>query len=399
MLLVRILGLASLLSALAAPLCAQEEATTEANPSSQLGAKSHGEAGETSWSVRLGFYDRDDSGGGAGNPFLDESLTVIEPVFIYDHQVSADYGYDVKLSYDNVSSASIDRLSEFDGQSGASGDNYISLDAAFRHKLSALDNFSWHVGLATEYDYSSFGLGAGWTRTFDERDATLSVNLNGFYDLVQPIRFDGTTGADESRTSLAGTVSWYQILTPTMHGEVGLTYSAQSGFLETAYNAVVVETETPGDPPNPFLANEANEIEFEELPDNRNRLSLFGRVRQQLGDRDAIELGGRLYDDDWGIGAFDITPRYLHEFDSGLVMDLRYRYYTQDAADAWAEHFSTLPAERTQDSDLGEFDSNLFGTHFLWGDTSESWDVGLNFLDRSDGLDHIFFSIGWTTSY
>lgn len=385
MLLARLLGLTVLASLLALPVYAQEDATTEASPSSQLGAKSHGEAGETSWSVRLGFYDRDDSGGGAGNPFLDETLTVIEPVFIYDHQVSNDFGYDIKLSYDNVSSASIDRLSKFDGQSGASGDNYISLDAAFRHKLSALDNFSWHVGLATEYDYSSFGLGAGWTRTFDERDATLSVNLNGFYDLVQPIRFDGTTDADESRTSLAGTVSWYQILTPTMHGEVGLTYSAQSGFLETAYNAVVVET-----PEEEFT---------EELPDNRNRLSLFGRVRQQLGDRDAIELGGRLYDDDWGIGAFDITPRYLHEFDSGLVMDLRYRYYTQDAADAWAEHFSTLPAERTQDSDLGEFDSNLIGTHFLWGDTSESWDVGLNFLDRSDGLDHIFFSIGWTTSY
>lgn len=385
MLLARLLGLTVLASLLALPVYAQGDATTEASPSSQLGAKSHGEAGETSWSVRLGFYDRDDSGGGAGNPFLDETLTVIEPVFIYDHQVSNDFGYDIKLSYDNVSSASIDRLSKFDGQSGASGDNYISLDAAFRHKLSALDNFSWHVGLATEYDYSSFGLGAGWTRTFDERDATLSVNLNGFYDLVQPIRFDGATYADESRTSLAGTVSWYQILTPTMHGEVGLTYSAQSGFLETAYNAVVVET-----PEEEFT---------EELPDNRNRLSLFGRVRQQLGDRDAIELGGRLYDDDWGIGAFDITPRYLHEFDSGLVMDLRYRYYTQDAADAWAEHFSTLPAERTQDSDLGEFDSNLIGTHFLWGDTSESWDVGLNFLDRSDGLDHIFFSIGWTTSY
>ncbi len=398
MLLVRVLGVAVLSASLSSPLWAQEEATTEATPTSQLGAKSHGEAGATSWSVRLGFYDRDDSGGGAGNPFLDESLTVIEPVLIYDHQVTDDYGYDIKLSYDNVSSASIDRLSKFDGQSGASGDNYLSVDASFRHKLSALDNFSWHVGIATEYDYSSFGLGAGWTRTFEDRDATLSANLNGFYDLVKPIRFDGASGADESRTSLAATLSWYQILTPTTHGEFGLTYSTQAGFLETAYNAVVVET--PGDPPNPNLANQANGKEYQEvLPDNRNRLSLFGRIRQQLGDRDAIELGGRLYNDDWGIGSYDLTPRYLHEFGTGLVMDLRYRFYTQSAADAYAEHFTTIPAEGTQDSDLGKFDSDLLGAHFLWGNPSEAWDVGLNLLSRSDGLDHLFFSIGFTTSY
>lgn len=361
-----------------------------------LGAKSHGAAGDTTWSVRLGFFNRDDSG--AGNPFLDESLTIIEPVFIYDHQVSDDYGYDIKFSYDKVSSASIDRLSEFDGQSGASGDDYFSLDAGFRHKLSRFDNFSWHLGVATEYDYQSIGLGAGWTRNFEERDASLSFNLNGYFDVVEPIRFDGTTDADESRTSLAGTVSWYQILTPTLHGEIGLTYSAQTGFLETAYNAVVVET--PGDPPNPFLENNANGIEYtEELPDSRDRLSIFGRLRQQLGPHDAVELGTRFYNDDWGIGAYDVTPRYLHEFESGLLLDLRYRYYSQSAADAYAEHFATLPVERTQDSDLGEFDSSLLGAHIKWGDPGEAWDFGMNYLDRSDGLDHIFFNIGWSTSY
>lgn len=363
--------------------------------SGQLGASAHTKVGTATLSTRLGIFDRSDSGGASGNPFLDESLTVVEPVLIYDEQVSEDFGYDVKLSYDWVSSASIERLHKFDAQSGASGDNYIGLDASFRHQLSSADNVSWHVGASSEYDYFSLGLGSGWSHTFEDKDAVFSANLNGFYDVVKPIRFDGTQDSNESRTSIAGTLGWYQVLTPKTHSELGVTYSLQSGFLETAYNAVVLED--PAAPPNPNLANNAKGTEFSEvLPNTRNRLAVFGRVRQALGERDAVELGGRVYNDDWGIGAFDLTPRYIHEFDSGLLLDLRYRYYTQTAADAWAEHFTgaTLPAERTQDSDLGKFDSSLFGMHVALN----SWDAGINFLSRSDGLDHVFLSVGWTTS-
>lgn len=366
--------------------------------SGQLGAKAPGKVGAMTWSAQLGFYDRSDSGGASGNPFLDESLTVIEPMLIFDHQVSEDFGYDVKFSYDKVSSASIERLSKFDAQSGASGDDYVSLDAGFRHRLTDQDNASWHLGLSSEYDYFSLGLGTGWSHSFDGRDAVLSLNLNGFYDQVKPIRFDGTQDANETRTSVAGTLGWYQVLSPKMHGEFGVTYSAQSGFLETAYNAVVVED--PLAPPNPHLANQAKGFEFtEELPGSRGRLALFGRLRRMLSEHDAVELGTRIYDDSWGIGAYDVTPHYLHEFQSGLLLDLKYRYYSQTAADAFAEHFTTLPEYRTQDSDLGAFDSSLFGAHFQFGIGSPVWDFGINYLSRSDGLDHMFLSIGWTKSY
>jgi len=396
----RTLGLTAALLAFTASAFAQVPdggSGDEVGPamSGQTGATAHTKVGSTTLSTRLGIFDRSDSGGASGNPFLDESLTVIEPVMIFDHQVTKDFGYDVKLSYDWVSSASIERLNKFDAQSGASGDNYIGLDAGFRHQVTSADNVSWHVGLASEYDYFSLGLGSGWSHTFAEKDAVFSANLNGFYDLVKPIRFDGTQDSTESRRSLAGTLGWYQVLTPKTHGELGVTYSLQSGFLETAYNAVVLEDPTA--PPNPNLANNAKGTEFSEvLPGTRNRVAVFGRLRQQLGEHDAIELGSRVYSDDWGIGSYDVTPRYLHEFDSGLLLDVRYRFYTQTAADAWSDHFTgaALPAERTQDSDLGKFDSSLFGAHFTW----EKWDAGLNVLNRSDGLDHVFLSLGWTTS-
>ncbi|MDF1800900.1 MAG: DUF3570 domain-containing protein [Planctomycetota bacterium] len=396
--------LALLCVAQLASLAPGQESAGPAKPgvaaSDKLGATSHGDAGDQSWTVRLGLFDRDDSGGSAGNPFLDESLTIIEPAVIYDNQVSDDFGYDIKFSYDFVSSASIERLSNFSGQSGASRDNYLSLDFGFRHKLSNTDSLSWHLDLATEYDYTSFGLGGGWSHEFVERDASLSLNLNLYEDTIKPIRFDGSEDADESRTSLAGTLGWYQVLGPRTHGEFGLTFSDQSGFLETAYNAVVQED--PSYAANPNLANNAQGIEFtEELPDSRTRTALFGRVRHGLSATDAIELGARLYDDDWGIAAWDLTPRWLHEFESGLLMDLRYRYYTQDAADYWSESFTgtgAMPTFRTQDSDLGKFNSSLLGSHWTWG-RQKQWDLGVNYLSRSDGLDHIYLSLGWTTSY
>ena len=75
---------------------------------------------------RIGVYHNDDDV--EGNPFLDEELTVIEPILIFDYNVTDDTAFWGKLSYDYVSSASIDRLSRFRRQSGASGDYYFGLD-------------------------------------------------------------------------------------------------------------------------------------------------------------------------------------------------------------------------------------------------------------------------------
>ena len=179
MLLGRLLGL-SALALLGATAAAQELDGPAPSGSGKLGAPSHGQAGDSSWTVRLGFYDRDDSGGAGGNPFLDESLTIIEPAVIYDHQVSEDFGYSARFTYDFVSSASIERLGNFAAQSGASRDNYLDLDLGFRHRLSDTDDLSWHVNVATEYDYTSFGAGDG-TKTFLLLDALRRAGVTTRY--------------------------------------------------------------------------------------------------------------------------------------------------------------------------------------------------------------------------
>lgn len=361
--------------------------------------KSFGDAGSGSIEVQLGFYDRQDAPG-QGNPFLNEEVTVIEPIVVFDYNVSDTFGYSGLLVYDNVSSASIDRLSRFPQQSGASGDFYVGADLGFRWKTSDQTAWGLRTGFSTEYDYQSIHLGGDYSWERADKDAKVTVSLDAFLDTVEPIRYDGSTDPDEDRTSVAATVSWYQLLDERTHGTFGLTVSNQSGFLETPYNSVILAN--PG-VPNPDLHNGAEGLErTEEVPDQRLRTVLFGRARRLLAPGRALELGGRIYNDDWGITAFDIQPRWIQSFAGGRhVVELRYRFYTQGEADFYQrEIFTALPAERSQDSDLGDFSSHTLGATWNWNrSVSTRWSFSLNYSMRDDDLDNLYGLVGYRWSF
>ncbi|MEZ5979040.1 MAG: DUF3570 domain-containing protein [Planctomycetota bacterium] len=356
--------------------------------------------GESVLWTQLGFYSHDD-GPGDGNPFLDEELTVIEPLLIFDHQVDEDWGFGVTLSYDHVSSASIDRLSKFPAQSGASGDNYVGVDYASRHRTSANTSLDWHAGFSFEYDYLSLGAGLSRTVRTPAEGRSDTYGFNFYYDVVDIIRYDGdqSEGTD-GRLTLTGTWTRSQPLSRYWTGELTSLLTLQNGFLETPYNAVVLED--PGLPANPNLDNGANGIEItEELPDTRIRLALRPRARRWMSERSALELGGRIYADDWGVVAAAIEPRWYYDLVADrLRMRLRYRYYVQSAADDYRETFlqaAGTPEFRTQDSDLADLDSHTFGVRFdAFGKSGRpTWHLDLNYALRSDGLDHAYVALGY----
>ena len=142
--LLRPLARAALLVALLAPaISAQTEGEVPPGEAAVIPTNGEPRPGDRTLTTRLSFYNNGDSGD--GNPFLDEALTVVEPVIIFDHQVSEDFGYSVDFHYDYVSSASIDRLSNFPEQSGASADNYIGGASSGRWKLAD----GWRAGGST----------------------------------------------------------------------------------------------------------------------------------------------------------------------------------------------------------------------------------------------------------
>lgn len=357
-----------------------------------------GDAGHGSVEFGIGYYDNADDGD--GNPFLDEELTVIEPAIIFDYNISDDTAIFGKVTYDNVSSASIDRLSEFPDQSGATGDYYYGLDGGLRRALDADTTVSGFGSFSTEYDYTSFGLGGDYRKELPGRNAAYKVSLNGFFDTVDIIRYDGTQDeGEDQRTTLSSTVEWYQIINPLTHAELGGTLSLQDGFLETAYNAVVIEdTATP----NANLVGDAAGREVtEELPDSRVRGAVFGRVRHSLDPRNAVELGGRLYADSWGINSISLDPRwYRWLVQDRYLLRLRYRFYVQTEADDYSETFLTEPDERTQDSDLADFDAHTVGAMLRFTpDDVNAWEFGGDYVLRSDGLDQMLARVAYKRSF
>ncbi|MCA8974732.1 MAG: DUF3570 domain-containing protein [Planctomycetes bacterium] len=369
-------------------------ATMTQDSTAENAKASLGEAGTGSYEFRLSYYDNDDNGD--GNPFLDESLSVIEPVVYFDLNVTDTFKVWSQLSVDVVSSASIERLRKYPQQSGASGDLYIGVDLGVTHQSTPEVQLGGNVHVSNEYDYNSLGLGAFLARDYDGHNTTLKATGSVYLDSLDVIRFNGVNEGTDDRLALNGAIDWYQVINPRTHGEFGLGLTYQDGMLSTPYNAVVVLD--PTDPPNNNLPNYDRGTEIAEvLPDTRFRGALHGRVRHAVSDHWALELGGRLYADDWGVVSSTLEPRaYTWLVQDRLRLRLRYRFYAQSAADGYGSSFLlTAPAIRTQDSDLGAFDAHTMGARLDWFDGG-GWrvDVGGDYTLRSDGLDFLFLSIG-----
>ena len=170
-----------------------------------------GEAGTGTAAFRLGYYHNGDSGD--GNPFLNEKLTVVEPIVILDYNITNRLGIWGMFSYDYVSSASIDRLGNFNLQSGASGDMNYRGDLGLRYELDEDLRIGGYVNGSTDYDYNSIGFGGDVAKDLANKNATLRLAANLYYDWLKVVRFDGAVDTD----------NWYQVINPKTHSDVGLT--------------------------------------------------------------------------------------------------------------------------------------------------------------------------------
>ncbi|MBL4847400.1 MAG: DUF3570 domain-containing protein [Planctomycetes bacterium] len=400
----------------AARLPDSDKSAPEGQPKAEGAKKSRGAV-----EFRIGYYDNDDDDS-SGNPFLDESLTDIEPVVIVEFQATDKLRLSLMGSYDLVSSASIARLNDYDQRSGASSDNYFGLDLAARYEAS--EDFRWnaHAGASREYDYLSFGFGGGAEIDLLEDNVTLSGGLNVFFDQVtKVIRFNGQDEGTDNRLSVTVNFGYYQILSPTVHFSLGTSLTYQSGFLQTAYNGVVLEdpSRPQSDSLNPdfFLDLPRGgglplpggvSIEAEKLPETRIRVAVFGEIRKGFPSTGTgLGFATRLYADDWGIvSAAPELRLYQWIVQDLLRVRVRYRFYNQTAADAYDDHFlvpisarSRDPfrpnKERTQDADLGAFFSNTIGLKLvLTPAEGVTVDVGGDYVLRSDGINQLLFSFG-----
>ena len=355
--------------------------------------------------LRTGYYDQTDGG---GDETLEEDQTIIEPVIVLRYQATESLGLTAEFSYDNVSAASIERLSETHGQSGASGDNYMSAKFGFDYAWGESD-LAVTLSGSNEYDYTSIGLSTTYGHWLMDRQSHITLSLGSFFDSVEVIRYDGDEEGSDTRTTLSLGFGFEHTLTPTITTSLGYTFTHQSGFLETALNRVLVSTPgaTPINPPgttSEYLNFQGIEI-AEELPDARIRHALYGRLDKYLDWSEApdtaIGLGWRVYSDSWGITAFSVEPSLRQWIvDERLRFELRYRYYSQSAADDYTDVLTSVETYRTADSDLGDYAAHTIGTTLFWQVSERSsLELSLDSMTRNDGLDAVWGSFAWRLNF
>jgi hypothetical protein len=131
----------------------------------------------------------------------------------------------------------------------------------------------------------------------------------------------------------------------------------------------------------------------EVYPNTRTSNAVALRGRYHLPWRGAAHGEYRFFDDDWDIRAHNIELGYTHTFIDRWIIEAKYRYYTQDAADFYGDLFKRPDQQNFmgRDKELSTFDSHTVGLNVSYDLVSRSWH-GLDRVSLNASWDHIWFS-------
>jgi Protein of unknown function (DUF3570) len=173
-----------------------------------------------------------------------------------------------------------------------------------------------------------------------------------------------------------------QVITKNLLMELGYEAITDEGFLNNPYRSVVYV-----DPDSP--AGYSFQPEVYPHTHTSNAASL--RALYFLPYRASVNGEFRYYNDSWGVSGYNIGGGYTHPL-GDWTFDLRYRYYTQSAADFYSDLFPYENAQNylARDKELSNFTSNTLGASLSYEFVRDGW----RFIDKASAnlaYDHIWF--------
>ena len=122
-------------------------------------------------------------------------------------------------------------------------------------------------------------------------------------------------------------------------------------------------------------------LEPERYPRTRTGNAVSLRARWFLPYRAAIQGDYRFYTDTWDILAHTAEVSYTHPLDEEWTFDVRYRFYTQDAAEFYSDLFPRADFQNflARDKELSTMTSHTLG----FGVAYEFKSPAISFLKRS----------------
>ena len=311
-----------------------------------------------------------------GNYYRETSTRVLQPMVTFRKELPDErFALEAEYLLDVISSASIAA-----GALALGGDRVFT---EMRHEATmraTTEIGDWAASgfyrYSTETDYTASNFGAGISRSFLRKTATLSLSYSASFDRVYRItnnignRSPWTSSRDTNRLQVHYLALGYSHV---LHKQVvgGVT-------LEGIYAA------GPQDNPYRRARNAMNEVH----PWFRRRLAPSLWLRATIpAAKMVIEPRYRYTVDDWGIQAHSPEVRVHFRPHRNLALRLRYRFYGQDEAYFWRD-----------DAEWDDYDPN--DVDFEWVSDDPKMDdfwshtVGLRLRWHLDGISK-FKGLGW----
>ena len=279
-------------------------------------------------------------------------MTIEGPSVLVRKSVADTVSISANYYVDKVSSASIDVLSTASAYSEQRDEFGVGVDYLRDRTIVTLGYAN-----SSENDYEAETLHFNISQDFFGDLTTLSFGYSRGSDEV------GRNGDDEFSDEVDRhnfRLGLTQILTPKLLVALNYELVAEEGFLNNPYRQVRYSDE------NSALGYS---YESEIYPRTRESDAVSMRSRYYLPYRAAVGAEYRYFSDDWGISAHSAELNYTHPLGDRWMFDVRYRYYTQTAADFYSDLFPHAQAQNflARDKELSTFKSNTFGAGISYG--------------------------------
>jgi Protein of unknown function (DUF3570) len=277
---------------------------------------------------------------------------------------------------DHVSSASIDVVTQ--------GSPYKE---ERRQKSLGFDYLKGDVSLILGYINSE-------ESDYSANTANFSVSQDMFGDLTtitmgytrgwDTVRRNGQPGFAEPATRNNYQLELSQIL--TRDALVGISFETitDEGYLHNPYRSVRYLDST-----NPI----GYSYEPEVYPRTHTSTAVTLQARYYLPYRAAIHGEYRLYNDSWGVTASNVQLDYTHPVGNDWTFELKYRIYSQTAADFYSDLFPRINSQNflARDKELSALTNQTAGAGISYEFAKKKWE----YIDKGSlnlYYDHIQFN-------
>jgi uncharacterized protein (DUF2132 family) len=297
-------------------------------------------------------------------------------------------------------------------------DQRIAAALGWDQPLGRLTIASFGGKLSYEHDFLSASLDAGISRDFNQKNTTLSLDLNGEFDTINPIGgtpvaasdyllFAKTSGADH-KNGAGVTLGLTQVINQHWLTQVNLSVDRFSGYLNDPYKIISVLD----------AAGDTSGYLYERRPGERLRRSVY--LENRVGfSRVSLALGLRYFRDDWGVHSetAELRLRWWNR-ERDRYLEPLVREYRQSAADfysPWLTRGVPQPVYASADQRLAALDSTTFGLKYGARVSNDTQELSIRFeyyrqtlrerraaptalqaIDLYPGLQAMLVQIGWS---